>query len=71
METYKVYIAIPSPKNRWEANVIDRTVTVESFNYMLMNVFLPNEVRNGARIIRIEKKIDTERGFGWEIIKYC
>lgn len=70
METYRIKIAIPSKSNRWEANIEERLIKAENFNYMLMKAFTEEEFKAGARIVRIEKKL-KDKYCAWEMIKYC
>lgn len=70
MEKYIIKVAIPSKKNRWEANVEERYIEAENFNYMLMKAFTEEEFKAGARIVHVQRKLN-DRYCSWEILKYC
>ena len=70
MKKYRVKIAIPSTKNRWEAHVEERTVEVENFNQMLMKAITTEEIRAGARIFEIEELPVMVKSFYFPITVY-
>ena len=69
MKTYRIKVAIPSIKNAWAATIEERIIEAENFNYLLMKSMSIDEHKRGARIVRIEERVPTTRGFGWKMIK--
>lgn len=67
---FKIRIAIPSTKNRWEANVIEREIQAENLNQVIMKAATVEEYNAGARIISIQKQSNLrEDYYGWVRIK--
>ena len=70
MTEFVVRISIPSNKNGWEANVVERHIEAENLNYLIMNAATVDEYKRGARIISIQEHRKSSEGYlYWEKIK--
>ena len=70
MNEYVVRLSIPSNKNRWQAELVERHIEAENLNYLIMKAATVQEYKAGARIISIQEHRKSSEGYlYWERIK--